>query len=251
MTGLSARKSSASDAVLAPGDGELHLWFHRQQGFAGSESFQREVLSRYAGVAPADLEFTKGPNGKPALSHPHLPIAFNVSNCRDRQVLAVSDGCAVGVDLEYCDPRRDIERLARRYFSVGELHQLRSCAGTRQLYRFYDYWTLKEAAIKAGGGSLGRELESTSFDLTDTACPGDEVTPGCITALTSAIEGQAWFGLLQPFDDYRLAICCVASQDFSAGVCRFDWPVDTPKAPSIRLLAASGIDRITAGFASL
>lgn len=237
--------------MLAPGDGELHLWFHRQQVFAGSESFQREVLSRYAGMAPADLEFTKGPNGKPALSLPHLPIAFNVSNCRDRHVLVVSAGCAVGVDLEYCDPRRDIERLARRWFSDAELHQLRACAGPRQLYRFYDYWTLKEAAIKAAGGSLGRELENTSFDLTEPACLDEEFTPGCITALTSTIEGRAWFGLLQPFEDYRLAICCVAPQDFSAGVWRFDWPLDTPEVPSIRLLAASRVDKKTAGFASL
>ena len=251
MTGLSARKSSASNALLAPGDGELHLWFHRQQEFAGSESFQREVLSRYAGVAPADLEFTKGPNGKPALSFPHLSIAFNVSNCRDRQVLAVSAGCAVGVDLEYCDPRREVERLARRYFSAGELHQLLSCADARQLYRFYDYWTLKEAAIKAGGGSLGRELENTSFDLTEPACLDEEFTPGCITALTSAIEGRAWFGLLQPFEDYRLAICCVASQDFATGIRQFNWPQKNSEACSIKLLAASDADKNTAEAASL
>lgn len=251
MTGLSARKSSASDTVLAPGDGELHLWFCRQETFSESEPFQREVLSRYAGVAPGELRFTRGPNGKPALLSPHLPIAFNLSNCRDRLVLAVSAGCAVGVDLEYCDRRRDVEKLARRYFSAAELRHLHACAGLAQIYRFYDYWTLKEAAIKASGGSLGRELENTSFDLTEPACHQGEGPPGRITSLTSTIEGRAWFGLLQPFDDYRLAICCVASQDFSAGIRQFNWPQKNSEACSIKLLAASNADETTAEVASL
>lgn len=231
--------------MLAPGDGELHLWFCRQQAFSESELFQREVLSRYAGVAPGELSFTRGPNGKPALLSPQLSIAFNLSNCRDRLVLAISAGGWVGVDLEYCDRQRDVEKLARRYFSDGELRQLHACAGPQQMYRFYDYWTLKEAAIKASGGSLGLELENTSFDLTEPACHEDKGRLGCITALTSTIEGPAWFGLLQPFDDYRLAICCVAAQDFSDGIWQFDWPQKTPGARSIKLLAASKVDKKT------
>ncbi len=251
MTALSAKKSSASDAVLAPGEGELHLWFCRRELVAGSEPFQREVLSRYARVAPADLNFAKGPHGKPALLSPHLPIAFNLSNCRDRLVMAISAGGAVGVDLEYCDPRRDVEKLAQRFFSGAEVHQLRACAGAPKVERFYDYWTLKEAAIKATGGSLGRELESTSFDLTEPAGLAGECAPGSIIALTSPVDGRAWYGLLQPFDDYRLAICCIAADDFSAGIRQFDWPHDTPEMCSPRLLATSSVDSKTARSVSL
>tara|TARA_R110001592_G_scaffold336960_1_gene622795 strand:+ start:61475 stop:62188 length:714 start_codon:yes stop_codon:yes gene_type:complete len=237
--------------MLAPGEGELHLWFCRRELVAGSEPFQREVLSRYAGVAPTDLNFAKGPHGKPALSSPHLSLAFNLSNCRDRLVMAISAGAAVGVDLEYCDPRRDVEKLAQRFFSATEMLQMRACAGAPKIDRFYDYWTLKEAAIKATGGSLGRELEATSFDLRESVGLAGEGTPGSITALTSPVDGQAWFGLLQPFDEYRLAICCIAADDFSAGILQFDWPHDTPQMCSPRLLASSSVDSKTAWSASL
>ena len=237
--------------MLAPGEGELHLWFCRREPLAGSEPFQREVLSRYAGVAPADLSFARGPHGKPALVSPHLPIAFNLSNCRDRLVMAISAGAAVGVDLEYCDPRRDVDKLAQRFFSDAEVRQLLACAGARRGDRFYDYWTLKEAAIKATGRSLGRELESTSFDLTESTGPAGESTPGAITALTSPVEGQAWFGLLQPFDEYRLAICCIAEDDFSAGIRPFYWPHGTPQICSPRLLATSSVNSKTAWSTNL
>lgn len=237
--------------MSAPGEGELHLWFCRRELVAGSEPFQREVLSRYAGVAPIDLNFARGPHGKPALSSPHLPIAFNLSNCRDQLVIAISSGAAVGVDLEYCDPRRDVEKLAQRFFSATEVLQMSACAGAPKVDRFYDYWTLKEAAIKATGGSLGRELESTSFGLTESVGLAEECTPGSITALTSPVEGTAWFGLLQPFEEYRLAICCIAADDFSAGILQFDWPHDTPQMCPPRLLATSSVDSKTARSASL
>jgi phosphopantetheinyl transferase len=251
VIGLSARKSSASEIMLAPGVGELHLWFCHRDMFCESEPFQREVLSRYADVAPEDLKFTRGSHGKPALSFPHLPIVFNHSDSRDRMVLAVSTGNAIGVDLEYCDRKRDIEKLARRYFSDSEVGRLLACEEPERVARFYDYWTLKEATIKAAGGSLGQELENTRFDLTDSVHYEDELTPGCITPLSSTLKGQAWFALLQPFDDYRLALCCLASQEFTTGVLGYYWPRRLPEAQPLTLLAVSSSDEKPAGIASL
>ena len=251
MTGLSVRKSSASDTVPAPGDGELHLWFCHRQLIADSEAFQRGVLARYAGLAPAELRFAKGPHGKPALSFPPLPVAYNVSHSGERMVLVVSGGAAVGVDIEYCDPRRDVEKLARRFFSGAESRQLHACAGPEQLCRFYDYWTLKEAAIKAAGGALGRELETTTFDLAEPAATGEECKPSGIAALSSPVKGSAWFAVLQPCADYRLAICCVAEQDFAGGIQQFAWPHGALDTCQARLLATSGVDHKASGAAQL
>lgn len=218
---------------------------------SGSEPFQRKVLSRYAGVPPQDLKFTRGGNGKPALSSPHLPIAFNLSHSGDRMVLAISAGPAIGVDLEYCDPGRDILKLARRSFSNIELRALLNCEGLDRVYRFYDYWTLKEATVKAAGASLGLELESTCFELADLADQAGEPVPARITPVASALNESAWFALLQPFDGYRLALCCVASQDYAAGLLEYHWPKELPEAQSLRLLAVSSLDEKPAGIANI
>jgi phosphopantetheinyl transferase len=247
VTGLLASPYNASERMLAPGAGALHLWFCHRDMFAESEFFQREVLSRYAGVAPQELKFTRGSYGKPALSSPHLPIAFNHSDSRDRMVLAVSAGAAIGVDLEYCDYERDVEKLARRSYSDAEVRGILACTGPERVSRFYDYWTLKEATIKAAGGSLGRELENTHFDLTDSVHHPDELAPGRIAAVSSNLKQQAWFALLQPFAGYRLALCCVASRDFSAGIAEYHWPQESPQTQPPRLLAVSSIDNKFAG----
>ncbi len=149
---------------------------------AGAEPLLRQCLSRYAPRPSAHWRFTKNPNGKPAVAATPRPLAFNLSHSDEWVAIAVTAGAAVGVDIEYCDPRRDVLRLARRYFRPGEVAALeqRDTATRRDL--FYDLWTLKEARIKARGGALWRDLSTLEPDPAD-AC---------------------W--RLAPLPDYRLAI---------------------------------------------
>ncbi len=239
MTGSSVKKSSASEALLIPGAGELHLWLCPRQAAIDTDDFLRGVLSRYTAVPPQDLRITRGPNGKPGLAAPTPPLAFNLSDSADWMALVVSGGAAVGIDLEYCDPNRDVVRLARRCFSAAERADLESLPALQQITRFYDYWTLKEARIKALGGSLGRELESAVFGLhfpSDSPLCG---RPGRVVALPPAGALDAWYGLLQPLDQYRLALCCDAPDDFSGGLRFLQWPLAQAVTRPVPLLAVS------------
>ena len=96
--------------------------------------------------------------------------------------------------------------------------------GARLLDRFYDYWTLKEAGVKAVGGSLGRELQTTGFALTG----GKPGAPESIEALEPATE-NCWYGLLEPLPQYRLALCCLGGADFSRGLRLLQWPPGNPR----------------------
>lgn len=228
MTASSARKPSASDPasglpayglpasglpgddlnppLLSLGSNELHLWLHPLGETASSGAFCRQVLSRYATIAAADWRFSRNTNGKPALEGAPLDLQFNLSDSGDWLVCAIAMRAAVGVDLEYCDPGRDVLKLARRCFSPAELSDMQACGDAEQSQRFYDYWTLKEASIKSRGGSLGRELESTAFELLRSSCDPDSA------AVVRAVQGgKDFFGLLDPLPDYRLAVCQVGA----------------------------------------
>jgi phosphopantetheine--protein transferase-like protein len=225
--------------MIIPGEGELHLWFCRRDKALGSDGFLREVVSCYLGIAPQQLSFTRGRHGKPALASPAHPIAFNLTDSRDWTALAVSGGADIGADLEYCDRGREVLKLARRCFSPAEVDQLLACDGPQRVDCFYDHWTLKEAAIKATGGSLARELEGTGFEL---AYPAQESEPGVIgriTALKPAAATPAWYCLLQPFENYRLALCCIAPHDFTLGLRLFEWPCTAPRSYPQSLMAVS------------
>lgn len=220
MTASSANPSSASEALLPPGHSELHLWLERRESLADSGVFIRDVLSRYTGLAPTALGFGRGPHGKPSIVDSCEWLAFNFSDSGDWLALAVSGGPEVGVDLERCDPQRDVLRLARRCYGPAEIADLEACDASQRSARFYDYWTLKEARVKALGGALGRELQATRFALEYPAPGGTGETRGLITPLFTD-TGPAWYGLLQPLPGYRLALCCRADGNFSPGLRQF------------------------------
>ena len=224
MTAPSASKSSVSDALAPPGPAELHLWLGRRERVENSDAFLRRVLANYTDTAPAQLSITRGPRGKPALSWPTLPLDFNLSGSGDWLAMVVSDGAAVGIDIQYCDPGREVMTLARRFFRDEEVAQLQACAPMQRSDRFYDYWTLKEAHIKAAGGSLGLQLESTGFVLRYPQATASDRSTGSIAPLVSDPATAAWYGLLQPCANYRLALCCHSPRDFSAGIRLCDLP---------------------------
>jgi hypothetical protein len=174
---------------------------------ANSDQFKRQLLSRYASVAPADWRFSRGEHGKPGLLDPPRPLDFNLSHSGDWLACAITAGTAVGLDIEYCDPGRDVLKLARRFFQTHEIAALQACNREEQTARFYDYWTLKEAGVKAGGAALGLELESSGFRLDFPPGVGGVTGQGKIRGYPDDLATQAYYCLLDPVVGYRLAIC--------------------------------------------
>jgi 4'-phosphopantetheinyl transferase len=223
VTALSANPSSVSDALAPPGHGQLHLWLARREAVADSDFFIRDLLSRYTGRAPAALAFCRGPQGKPSLRDPCASLAFNFSDSAGWLALAVSDGPEVGVDLEYCDSARDVLKLARRCFTPAEIADLAACDSGRRCERFYDYWTLKEARVKAQGLALGPALASLVFELDFPAgAPGE----GGAGTISEAVPGEplgAHYCLLDLAPGYRLATCWLKPAGILPRLRLFHW----------------------------
>lgn len=213
MTGSLAKVFSASDSspgslhegLLSLGVQDLHLWLCSRDQVTGSDEFKRLVLSRYASVAPSDWQFALNGQGKPGLVGSAHALDFNLSHTGDWLVCAVTAGMPVGVDLEFCNPDREVMKLARRFFRQEEVAALQACSEFRQGDQFYDFWTLKEAAIKARGEALVPGLESRGFALTFQT--GSVPEGGRITVTTPEDSDTAYYGLLDPLPEYRLAIC--------------------------------------------
>ncbi len=134
--------------------------------FLIARAMLRDVLGRYVGRHPRSLVFDYNPYGKPALAQPPArPIDFNLSHSAGLAVCAVTSHHEVGVDVESPQRRTDVLPLARRFFAETEVAELSRRSQEEQRLVFFEYWTLKEAYIKACGKGLSIPLDAFAFSL--------------------------------------------------------------------------------------
>lgn len=137
---------------------------HRRAFVLGRAAL-RALLASYLGIAPADVRFVYGPQGKPALADTLSPLRFNASNSGDLAACAFTRGCEIGVDVEQHRAVRDLENIAHRFFSPEEAAEVLELPATDKETGFFNCWTRKEAYIKAMGGGLSIPLDSFQVTL--------------------------------------------------------------------------------------
>lgn len=163
----------------------------------------RLLLSRYAGITPEECMFVTNEYGKPSLNGRAIANAafeFNVSHTNGLVAIAIAIGRDVGIDVEELTGLR-VDLDVRRFFSAAEVKALEALPDAEQESRFYDYWTLKEAYVKARGMGLSLPLDGFSMKLEGGQSP--------IIAFASSIEDDAsmWqFAQFDPGPQYRLAL---------------------------------------------
>jgi len=163
---------------------------HHRRRFVSAHAALRRILAGYTARPPRELEFTTGPQGKPALvapgRTPRRRLEFNLSHSADLALVAVAWERPVGVDLERWEREMDHLELAERFFSPAERASLRALAAHRDelVNGFFAAWSRKEAYLKARGEGVMRGLHH--FDV--SLAPGE---PARVLAdrLDAAIDG--------------------------------------------------------------
>ena len=206
---LTERWHNTSSAPL-PGENEIHVWkillseFPAGEGyltedeitraqrlhvdqpkirFVAARSALRIILGSYLGVPPRELEFIKGPHGKPALAGKEL--SFNLSHAGGLALLAVTRSCPVGIDIEHMSSARASDEIAARFFSLHEQESLVAYPDGERAKAFFRIWSRKEAVIKALGEGLACPLHS--FDVS-----ADEKEAALLAFRRAGIDCSRW-----------------------------------------------------------
>jgi 4'-phosphopantetheinyl transferase len=95
---------------------------------------------------------------------------FNLSHAEGLVVCAVAD-MTVGVDVEKADERRTDPGIWRHYFAPAEVAALTALPPEARTERFFTYWTLKEAYIKARGLGVSIPLHDFWFHVEEHGAP--------------------------------------------------------------------------------
>jgi 4'-phosphopantetheinyl transferase len=180
-------------------DGEVHLWhvfsdavtdpkllkrycellsedeLQRQQRFVFARdrhqflvtrALVRAVLSSYTGHDPRAWVFGQNAYGKPEIALPAgVALRFNLAHTTGLVTCAVAAGGDLGVDVEDLQHGRQGLDLARQYFATAEVAALEQWPAEEQPTGFFQFWTLKEAYIKARGMGLSIPLGEFAFRL--------------------------------------------------------------------------------------
>ncbi len=160
------------EELLAPDEKERNQRFlvaeaRRQHLIA--RALVRTTLSRYAAVPPNAWIFTPNRYGRPEIAGPAgvPPLRFNLSHTKGLVACIVALDREVGIDVENIERPGSYVDLAHRYFSTSEAAHVASLPADGQQETFFDYWTLKEAYIKARGMGLALPLGEFAFHVGD------------------------------------------------------------------------------------
>jgi 4'-phosphopantetheinyl transferase len=195
-----ARLLSADERQRA----ERFLQVADRERFVIGRALARTMLSKYAAVRPSDWPFVIDDRGRPHLAArpggaPDL--RFNLSHTPGLVACAVTVGHEVGVDVEQIGRHLVHDTIPERFFSAREVADLRARPDEEQRVVFFDYWTLKEAYIKARGLGLALPLGHFSFICTTGRAPTIEFAPELHDDPASWQFAQFW-----PTAEHRMAV---------------------------------------------
>jgi 4'-phosphopantetheinyl transferase len=167
----------------------------------------RSLLGRYLDTTPMAVKLCVDLNGKPRIDAAQrvVDLRFNVAHSGELALIAVSQDCEVGVDVEQLRPVRLAEQIARRYFHPLEIQSIDAASPTDRDAEFLQCWTAKEAVLKAVGTGI-------TGSLSDFCVPFGGDGTAVMEAITQTHDGERTQCYVQKLDvgmDYVAAIAFV------------------------------------------
>jgi 4'-phosphopantetheinyl transferase len=195
---------------------------HRRQ-YIFAHGLLRLALSSFVPqIEPSDWSFVTDRYGRPFIAAPAIArtVYFSLSHTEGCVACAVSDCEAVGIDVEQIQERRSLFTIARSNFSSEEIDALRGLPPSDLVDRFFDYWTLKEAYLKARGAGLNFPLNQFSILISSGQQIGIRLMPGM------ADDSRRWhFMKSAPSARHRLAVADGSGVAGGLPVVVQPWPV--------------------------
>jgi 4'-phosphopantetheinyl transferase len=134
-----------------------------------SHALVRKVLSSYCNVKPDKWSFTNNQHGKPDIS-PEIKcpaLKFNLSHTDGMSVCVVSLDNDCGIDVENTQRKSRTFAVADRMFSPAEVATMWSSNDGEVQRKFFEFWTLREAYVKAIGTGLGGSSKAFYFTVAE------------------------------------------------------------------------------------
>ena len=135
--------------------------------FIAARGTLRKILGSYLNKHPRKICFEYGSHGKPMLAHDidDDDICFNLSHSGPIALYAVTLRKKIGIDIEYIRDYISVEQIAGQFFSQNEISSLEKIDINKRSELFFQYWTRKEAFLKASGEGISFPMDQCDVSL--------------------------------------------------------------------------------------
>ena len=157
-----------AEALLGPADRDRYRAYRHdgdQRMFLAGRVLARTLVGRALDVAPEAWRWREGPHGCPEIAAPDTPFRFNLAHSAGLVACALANERNVGVDVEDLARRPVDVRVVARYCAPEEVRDIESRGQEGWHDRFLQYWTLKEAYLKARGLGIALPLSEIGFTI--------------------------------------------------------------------------------------
>lgn len=229
---------SGALAVLSSEERERYERFRvaaPARSFLTGRALVRRVLSLHAGVPAEDWRLLLDQHGRPRIEGPEVeaPLEFNLTHNDETVACLVTPGSDGGVDVESLDRKVEHLGIAEHSFAEEEVEDLRRLEGEPLSQRFFSYWTLKEAYLKARGIGIAMRLDSAVFALTERDGPDGIAVRFAPRAEDREDEWQ--FTLYRLGERQRLAVALRRVAGTDLGLRVFESTPENPRATETEL----------------
>jgi 4'-phosphopantetheinyl transferase len=221
---VEAAKLRLLETRLAPDERLRAGRFLREEprrNFVASRAALRAILGRYLDIVSADVAIAYGSNGKPCLADPAAKsgLKFNLAHSGGLGLVAVAQGCEIGVDVEMLRHVEHWQQTAARYFHPAETEAILAADPEQRNEPFLRCWTRKEAILKALGSGLGHSLDSFAVPVS-ASLDGWVELPAAANAPPT--PSRFWLQSLDPRPGY-LAVVAIAHEKREATGFLYQW----------------------------
>jgi len=146
--------------------GRFHFERDRKR-FTIARGILRRILGAYLNKHPAKICFEYSVHGKPMLAHNpgDDDIYFNLSHSGAFALYAISLRKKIGIDIESIRDDVSVGQVAQQFFSQNEIRSLEKIDINKRSELFFQYWTRKEAFLKATGEGISFPMDQCDVSL--------------------------------------------------------------------------------------
>jgi len=138
-----------------------------QKRFIVARGILRKILGSYLNKHPGKICFEYSPHGKPMLADDpgDENICFNLSHSGAFALYAITPRKKIGIDIESIRDDISVRQVAQQFFSQNEISSLEKIDINKRSRLFFQYWTRKEAFLKASGEGISFPMEQCDVSL--------------------------------------------------------------------------------------